>query len=372
MVMSVVSSGIDVSTSKIGSVGSAKDAAISASDDRYSFASLMHDVGDSSNASTSDTVNAELNSTDSHTASAEQSATARAESDEENSEHEDEDRTAQSEVADELLALLGTASPTPLPVRDAVVQDPQLDAEFIAMTTQAQRSAVGQNSVPGPEQGMEGLGLTQHADDATTQVLNQFQTMLDQALGSRVVQKDSKDLLSAKSGFNDVINMLGAAPMQAPNSPVYSDSGTPLITPRFQLHEHVGTQAWASELGNKLTLMASKESQSATLYMTPADLGPVQVKIEMNKHDASVWFTAEHAQTRSALEQALPRLRELFSAQGMMLSDAGVFGERSRQQPAPAKYTAGAYSGEVGMHEGFDDDMPIMHTMSLSMLDAYA
>lgn len=142
---------------------------------------------------------------------------------------------------------------------------------------------------------------------------------------------------------------------------------------RLQLHNTVGSHQWATELGNKLTLLAARDTQSATLYMTPADLGPVQVRIDMNQDQASVWFTAEHADTRTALEQALPRLRELFTAQGMSLTDAGVFGNRSHaQQQQPQSFASN--STPLGNFASDDAlaDTAMVRSISLGMLDAYA
>jgi flagellar hook-length control protein FliK len=41
-------------------------------------------------------------------------------------------------------------------------------------------------------------------------------------------------------------------------------------------------------------------------------------------------FGATQTETRTALEQALPRLREMFASQGLNLSHAGVSGETPR------------------------------------------
>jgi flagellar hook-length control protein FliK len=62
-------------------------------------------------------------------------------------------------------------------------------------------------------------------------------------------------------------------------------------------------------------------------------MGPVQVHITMQAGQASVWFGATHPDTRAALEQSLPRLRELFAGAGMPLTDSGVFREPPQQQP---------------------------------------
>src|SRR5262249_7171938 len=78
--------------------------------------------------------------------------------------------------------------------------------------------------------------------------------------------------------------------------------------------------------------MAQNGNESASLRLSPDHLGPMEVRISMNDGQASVWFGAANAAKRSALNQSLPQLREMFASQGMMLADAGVFKEAPRQQ----------------------------------------
>jgi flagellar hook-length control protein FliK len=63
---------------------------------------------------------------------------------------------------------------------------------------------------------------------------------------------------------------------------------------------------------------------SAELTLTPQDLGPVQIAIEVRGQDASLLLQAAHPATRAALEEALPKLREMFADQGLRLADAQV------------------------------------------------
>ncbi len=94
----------------------------------------------------------------------------------------------------------------------------------------------------------------------------------------------------------------------------------------------VGTSAWTDELGAKLTWMAHQGIQSASLQLSPEHLGPLQVSISVHDGQASVWFGAAQADTRTALQQSLPQLRELFAGQGLTLADAGVSREPPRGQ----------------------------------------
>src|SRR6202012_6018645 len=93
-----------------------------------------------------------------------------------------------------------------------------------------------------------------------------------------------------------------------------------------------GTGAWHEELGTQLTWMSNQGIETGSLKVSPEHLGPVEVQISVQNGDASVWFGANHADTRAALEQALPHLRQMFANQGLSLTDSGVSREPPRNQ----------------------------------------
>ena len=91
----------------------------------------------------------------------------------------------------------------------------------------------------------------------------------------------------------------------------------------------------------------------------------------MRDDQASVWFGAANADTRAAIEQALPRLREMFAAQGMSLADAGVFREPPKQQFT--EWT-GADQGGGGTEAATTTESTTAASsrVQLGLLDAYA
>ena len=134
---------------------------------------------------------------------------------------------------------------------------------------------------------------------------------------------------------NDVASAnaaLSAAPGATPHDGASAGPHT-AATVTTQIHAEVGSTGWANELGTRLHWMASQGIGSASLRLTPEQLGPVEVKISVHQNAASVWFSAAQPDTRTALEQALPRLRELFSAEGLNLTQAGVSDQSAKQEP---------------------------------------
>ncbi len=85
-------------------------------------------------------------------------------------------------------------------------------------------------------------------------------------------------------------------------------------------------------LSNQVYWQASQKLQSAEIRLDPPELGPLAVRITQQGSETQIQFTVSHAQTREQLEQALPRLRELFESGGLQLTQVDVQDGR-RGQP---------------------------------------
>lgn len=130
----------------------------------------------------------------------------------------------------------------------------------------------------------------------------------------------------------------------------------------------VGNAQWADEIGSRMTMMVEQGKHTASLRLSPEHLGPLEVRITMNGDQASVQFGAAHVDTRNAIENALPRLREMFAATGLSLSDANVSREPPRQQQQSTPQ--GSSPGGIGSDEG--GTAVSVAQVRLGLLDAYA
>lgn len=92
----------------------------------------------------------------------------------------------------------------------------------------------------------------------------------------------------------------------------------------------VRSDAFAPELGARVSLLAVDGVQQAQLQLNPADMGPVSVQITVDGNQAQVSFHAVQAETRQALEQSLPDLAAALQGQGLTLSGGGVFQQAAR------------------------------------------
>jgi flagellar hook-length control protein FliK len=136
------------------------------------------------------------------------------------------------------------------------------------------------------------------------------------------------------------------------------------------LDARVGTAKWTDELAARVSLLSQRDIHVASLRLSPEHLGPLEIQITVQNDKTSVWFGAAHAETRAALEQALPRLRELLSSQGLTLTDSGVFREPPRDQMRGYQNPNGSLLGDGSDATRAEVDVRVK--VNRSLLDAYA
>lgn len=82
--------------------------------------------------------------------------------------------------------------------------------------------------------------------------------------------------------------------------------------------------AWGEKLSERVLMLTANQVKTAEIRLSPADLGPLRVQVSMDDGATNVTFHAQHAVTREAIEQALPRLREMLAESGLSLGQADV------------------------------------------------
>lgn len=113
----------------------------------------------------------------------------------------------------------------------------------------------------------------------------------------------------------------------------------------------VGSAAFTDELSQRVVVFAGQKVQRAEISVTPADLGPIAVSIEVRGQEATLAFAASSHATRAAIEDALPRLRDMLSAQGLQLAGTHV-GSEPRRDPYRAQRGEKGVAGVDGVREG--------------------
>jgi flagellar hook-length control protein FliK len=101
--------------------------------------------------------------------------------------------------------------------------------------------------------------------------------------------------------------------------------------------------SFATGLGERLVAMGQDGLQTARLRLHPDSLGALDVRIRVDAGQAEVWFGTGQAEARDAIEGTLPRLREMFAAQGIELGRVQV--ELRPEPGATPGWQAGSHLG---------------------------
>jgi flagellar hook-length control protein FliK len=110
----------------------------------------------------------------------------------------------------------------------------------------------------------------------------------------------------------------------------------------------MGQQAWGDDLGERILWLAQREVSSAQLRLNPEHLGPVNVDIRVDGEGTSIQFTAHSASVREAIEAAVPKLREMFGAQQLPLTEVAVTAPPPSAQAGTQGFDAHGFQGQPG------------------------
>lgn len=94
--------------------------------------------------------------------------------------------------------------------------------------------------------------------------------------------------------------------------------------PAVSVERRVGAPGWGAELGQKVVWLANQQQQVAQINVTPPNLGPIEIRLNLSSDQASAIFISPHAAVRDAIEAALPRLRDMLAESGLTLGNVDV------------------------------------------------
>jgi flagellar hook-length control protein FliK len=144
--------------------------------------------------------------------------------------------------------------------------------------------------------------------------------------------------------------------------PLAANSSAATIN-QLQVNAPVTQPAWAEEFSQKITWLTTQKNQSAELHLNPPQLGPLDVVVKVNGDQATAMFSSPHAAVREAIEQALPKLREMMADSGIMLGNAMVSDQTSKnEQHAASRQTQHNTKSPVGRTEQTSDAQQIRVT----------
>lgn len=238
----------------------------------------------------------------------------------------------------------------------------------------------------------DGLALQKKTDKIDTSVTPEKAALLTTTSG-----KAAEVLL--EKGFADKNNSaaLLEAAKTAPDTLLNTKAVTPTDTIRADMQPRseslLGAQhtrqvpgaaiamqqpGWTQQVTDKVMWMSSQNLKSAEIKLDPAELGRLDIKVDMSQEHTQVTFTSANAGVRESLEAQMHRLRELLAQQGMPDVDVNVSDQSQQHANAQAHELAQGRGGAgTGADNGEEIDhhvtpLPEQHDGRLGLVDYYA
>ncbi|MBB2757607.1 UNVERIFIED_ORG: flagellar hook-length control protein FliK [Xanthomonas campestris] len=145
-------------------------------------------------------------------------------------------------------------------------------------------------------------------------------------------------------------------------APVFSASPTP--TPEM------GSDTFDDAIGARLSWLADQKIGHAHIKVTPNEMGPVEVRLHLEGDKVNASFSSANADVRQALEQSLPRLREMLGQNGFQLGQADV--GQQQQNQSGNRNGGGSDGNGLSLDDSPPVGIPSVVLRQRGLLDAYA
>ena len=236
-------------------------------------------------------------------------------------------------------------------------------------TDKAELHAAGKSITSAAEDKLQSTTPNDKASNTTP--IAQLQAAIDPAKVIEAKKVILSDTVAAAPRAQDVAAFtaptLSAVPLSAQTAP---SAPVTVATP-------MGSSVWADDFAQQVTWMATgKQEQTASLHLNPPDLGPMQVVVKVSDSQATILFTSPHGAVREAIENAMPKLREMMADNGITLGNTSVSDQAPRERN-DANENGATPRGTWSSNDGVDSNVRASSVQSSNvrhkgMVDTFA
>lgn len=178
----------------------------------------------------------------------------------------------------------------------------------------------------------------------------QLTEALAATVGSETSRPADPASLIASGRFQSSLEVAGQQVANAAAAKVPAEAAVPLRSSATSIDTPVGQADWGDKLVGKLSWLTARNMSVAEIHLTPADLGPMEVRVRVQNEQANITVHSANPIVREQLEQQSHRLRDMLGEQGLNLARFDVSDspqERSGEQSSGEEQGSGK-SGNSG------------------------
>jgi flagellar hook-length control protein FliK len=137
-------------------------------------------------------------------------------------------------------------------------------------------------------------------------------------------------------------------PKMAPAAPVMRGYTTSIDVP-------VSHAEWGDKVAGKLTWLTAANMSVAEIHLTPPDMGPMEVRVQVQNEQANITVHSANPAVRDQLELHSHRLRDMLSEQGLSLEQFDV-SDSGRDQAGDGENGENAGGGDGLLSDVYADE----------------
>ena len=122
------------------------------------------------------------------------------------------------------------------------------------------------------------------------------------------------------------------------------------------------------QMEQRIQWMMARGMQSADIRIDPPELGTIHIRVAQHGDQTQVVFTSQHANVREALENALPRLREMFEQQGLTLAQTDVRDQGGQSRSGEQKTGS---NESAALNAAAQDEEAVVVTRRVGLVDTH-
>lgn len=146
------------------------------------------------------------------------------------------------------------------------------------------------------------------------------------------------------------VSQNGATPVATPTLSAAGSNAAATPAPASALiSAQLGSDEWQQAIGQQVVMFSRDGQQNAELRLHPDNLGSVQISMQVDTNNVmQIHLASGHSQVRSALEDALPQLRDSLAQSGINLGQSSVGSDATPNWSGNGQNSsAGRQSGET-------------------------
>lgn len=232
-------------------------------------------------------------------------------------------------------AAAGGDTPAPVSAADgdalASAQDAALRAASLgAAPSEGRNGPLAATTKAGANAGTDADAVDAGTNDAPASTLFGADASVDSA-GKAASAASSSDAAAARASHDFAAQLAHARAASASGAgllePPRGASAPPTHTPILHaaaIATPLHAAAFPAHFAAEVAMLGAAGIERAEIQLQPPDLGPVRIELTLSGESTRVAFSAVQPETRQAIEQSLPILKDLLAERGLTLGDTSV------------------------------------------------